>query len=330
MRTRFVALFVAVFALSLAVSAFAGQKKYTIATVGKVDGVAWFDRMREGVDQFGADTGHTTFMQSPAQADAAQQVQILEGLIAQKVDAMCVVPFSPEALEPVLKRAMDAGIIVIVHESSAQQNAHLILEAFENKAYGAQMMRILAEKMGGSGEMANFVGSLTSKSHNEWQDGAEEVLAKEFPNIKLVSRRNESYDDQNRAYERVKELLITYPNLKGILSSASTTPPGAGLAIEERGLENKVFAVGTSLPSATRNFIESGAVAAIAFWDPAMAAYAMNEIAVRMLNGEKITDGMDIKVQGYNKLSQDKADPKLFFGSAWVFVDKANVDEYNF
>ena len=330
MRTRHVALFVATLVLGLAVASHAGEKKYTIATVGKVDGVAWFDRMREGVEMFGKDTGNTTFMQSPAQADAAQQVQIIEGLIAQKVDAMCVVPFSPEALEPVLKRAMDAGIIVIVHESSQQKNANLILEAFDNPAYGAAMMKILAEKMGGEGEMANFVGSLTSKTHNEWMDGAEALIAKDYPKIKLVSRRSEEYDDQNRAYERTKELLATYPNLKGILGSASTTAPGAALAVEERGLIGKVFVVGTALPSATRQFIESGACSTIAFWDPAMASYAMNTIAVKLLNGEKITDGMDIKVDGYNKLLQDKKDPKLFYGAAWVFVDKSNVDKYNF
>ena len=330
MRNRFAALLAAFCVLTLAVAAYAGEKKYTIATVGKVDGVAWFDRMREGAVEFGEDTGHTTFMQSPAQADAAQQVQIIEGLIAQKVDAMCVVPFSPEALEPVLKRAMDAGIIVIVHESSQQKNAHLILEAFDNKAYGAAMMKILAEYMGGEGEMANFVGSLTSKTHNEWMDGAEELLKTDYPNIKLVSRRNEEYDDQNRAYERTKELLTSFPNLKGILGSASTTAPGAALAVEERGLEGKVFVVGTALPSATRNFLESDACSSIAFWDPAMAAYAMNAIAVKMLDGGKITDGMDIEVDGYNELIQDKNDPKLFFGSAWVFVNKDNVDEYNF
>lgn len=330
MRIRFAALFLAGLVLSLAIAVHAGEKKYTIATVGKIDGIAWFDRMREGAVKFGADTGHTTFMQSPAQADAAQQVQIIESLIAQKVDAICVVPFSPEALEPVLKRAMDAGILVIAHESSGQKNADLILEAFKNKEYGAQMMRILAEKMGGEGEFANFVGSLTSKSHNEWMDGAEELAAKEFPKLKLVSRRSEDYDDQNRAYERSKELLTTYPNLKGILGSASTTAPGAALAVEERGLEGKVFVVGTSLPSAVRDFVKSGSCSSIAFWDPALAAYAMNAIAVRMLNGEKIADGADIKVEGYNKLSQDSANPKLFYGSAWVFIDKSNVDEYNF
>jgi simple sugar transport system substrate-binding protein len=80
------------------------KKKYTIATVVKVDGIAWFDRMRVGVEQFKKDQGHDTFMVGPSQADAAAQVQIIENLIAQKVDAICVVPFSVEAVEPVLKK----------------------------------------------------------------------------------------------------------------------------------------------------------------------------------------------------------------------------------
>src|SRR5690242_1621972 len=51
-------------------------KRYKIATVGKVEGIAWFDDMKKGVTRFAAETGQDAFMQSPAQADAAQQVQI--------------------------------------------------------------------------------------------------------------------------------------------------------------------------------------------------------------------------------------------------------------
>ena len=61
----------------------ANDKKYTIATVVKVDGIAWFDRMRDGVDQFKADTGNDVWMVGPSQADAAAQVQIVENLIAR-------------------------------------------------------------------------------------------------------------------------------------------------------------------------------------------------------------------------------------------------------
>ena len=88
------------------------DRTYTIATIVKLDGIAWFDRMREGVKKFGEDTGHKCFLLGPPQADAALQVQIIEDVIAQGVDAICVVPFSVEAIEPVLRKARSRGIIV--------------------------------------------------------------------------------------------------------------------------------------------------------------------------------------------------------------------------
>ncbi len=70
--------------------------------------------------------------------------------------------FSPEALEPVLKKAMDQGIIVIAHEATNQQNVNYDIEAFDNAGYGAHLMDHLAKYMGAEGEFAVFVGSLTS------------------------------------------------------------------------------------------------------------------------------------------------------------------------
>jgi simple sugar transport system substrate-binding protein len=308
----------------------AAGKKFTIATVVKVDGIAWFDRMREGVIKFGKDTGNTTFLLGPAKADAAEQVKIIEGLIAQKVDAICVVPFSPEALEPVLKKARDAGIVVISHEATNQQNIDFDIEAFVNEEYGAHMMDNLAKFMNYEGEYANFVGSLTSKSHNQWMDGAEARQKEKYPKMKLVSRRNEEYDDQNIAYQKTKELLTKFPNLKGILGSASTTAPGAGLAIEEAGLQKKVAVVGTSLVSSSGQYLTSGAVKMIFFWDPADAGYVMNKMALTLLTGGKITDGMNLGVKGYEKIKRDPKNPKVFYGQAWVDVTTDNMKQFNF
>ena|GEM_PF-5876381 len=114
--------------------------RLVIATVVKVDGIAWFEKMREGVRKFAEETGHDAFLLGPAKADAAEQIQIIEGLIAQQVDAICVVPFSVESLEPVLKKARARGIVVISHEASSQVNADLILEAFDNASFGRHLM----------------------------------------------------------------------------------------------------------------------------------------------------------------------------------------------
>ena len=76
----------------------------------------------------------------PTEADVAQQIPIIEDLIAQGVDALCVVPMDPTQLDPVLKKAMDAGITVITHEASNQKEMDFDIEAFDNTAFGAGLM----------------------------------------------------------------------------------------------------------------------------------------------------------------------------------------------
>lgn len=306
------------------------KETHTIATVVKLDGIAWFERMRQGVKRFAQDTGHECFLQGPGKADAALQVQIIEDLIAQGVDAICVVPFSVEALEPVLRRARAQGIVVVCHEASNQINADAIIEAFDNLTYGAHLMDHLAHFMNEQGEYAVFVGSLTSKSHNEWVDGAVARRQAAYPNMRLVTERIEEYDDQNTAYEKTKELIKAYPNLRGIQGSASTTAVGAGLAVEERGLQDKIAVVGTGLVSPCRQYLASDSVKLLSFWDPADAGYVMNRIALKLLAGETLVDGMDLGVPGYKAVQQDPNKPILFYGSAWVDVTKENMDQYDF
>jgi simple sugar transport system substrate-binding protein len=305
----------------------ASGTKYEIATVVKISGINWFNRMEEGVKRFATDTGHNSYQQGPSQADAAQQVQLVQDLIAKKPNAITIVPFSQEAVEPVLKQAMDQGIVVIAHEASAQQNINYDIEAFDNKAYGEHLMDALAKGMGEEGEYALFVGGLTSKSHNEWVDAALALQKEKYPNMKQVGDKQETKDDQQIAYQKAKEILAAYPNIKGFQGSASTDVAGIGLALEEAGLQDKTTVVGTSLPSISKKYIETGAVDLISFWDPADAGYAMNKLAVMMLDKQEIKDGMDLGIPGYEQLSLQG---KVLYGKAWVDVTKDNLDKYDF
>lgn len=308
----------------------ASGKTYTIATIVKLDGIAWFQRMEEGVQKFAKQSGHKCFQLGPPQADAALQAQIVEDVIAQGVDAICIVPFSVEAVEPVLAKARSQGIKVVTHEASNQQNADLIIEAFDNFSFGAHLMDQLARFMNQEGSFAVFVGSLTSKTHNEWIDGALARQKEKYPKMKLVADRIEEYDNQNTAYEKTKELIAAYPDLKGIQGSASTTAAGAGLAVEEKGLQDKISVVGCGLVSQTKQYLQSGSVKWISFWDPADAGYVMNQLAVMLLEGKPVANGLDLNVEGYRSLRQDEKNPRLFYGSAWVDVSKETMDRYNF
>ena len=304
--------------------------EWKIATVVKESADPWFIRMEEGVNQFAADTGYEAFQKGPAAYDSAQQVQIIEELIAQDIDAICVVPIDPAACEQVLKKAMDNGIVVITHESPTQENCNYNIEAFDNVGYGAYMMDELAKAMGEEGEYVCMVGFLTTASHNEWVDAAIARQKEMYPNMTLIDvERVETEDSMEVAYEKAKELLKTYPNLKGFLGTSSYDAPGAGKAISELGLIGKCYAVGTSVTSCAADQLEEGSMQAALCWDPAIAGYAMNELAVMVLEGREseIATGLDLGLEGFESLT---VNGKYINGDGWIVITKDNMGEYNF
>jgi simple sugar transport system substrate-binding protein len=305
----------------------AAGEELNFVTVVKIAGINWFNRMEEGVVAWGEENGINATLVGPAEADAAQQIPIIEDLIAQGVDALCVVPMDPTQLDPVLKKAMDAGITVVTHEASNQVNMDYDIEAFDNMAFGAGLMDRLAAEMGEEGEYAVFVGSLGSKTHNEWVDGGIARQQEAYPNMTMVGDKNESFDDAEIAYQKAKEILAAYPNIKGFQGSASTDVAGIGRAVEEAGLQDEVAVVGTSLPSIAGDLLTSGAIDAIGFWDPAVAGAACNQIALNMIRGEEVGVGADLEIEGYNALI---GAGNVLYGDAAVYVDDTNAKDYPF
>ncbi|ABC22137.1 periplasmic binding protein/LacI transcriptional regulator [Rhodospirillum rubrum F11] len=310
----------------------AAQESPTIVTVVKVTGENWFKRMEEGVVAYDKENADVNASQvGPAKADAAQQGRLIEDLIAKKVDAIAVVPMDPSALEGVFKRAMKRGIKVITHEADNLKNTQVDIEAFDNTAFGAHFNERLSECMGHTGKWTSFVGSLGSLTHVQWADGGAEY-AKQFPGMELVSPKNESFNDANKAYDKAKELLRRYPDIKGFQGGAAIDVIGIGRAVEEAGLNGKVCVVGLGLPQDTGRYLESGAVQSISFWDPKDAGFVMNKVAKMVIDGVEFTEGMDLGVPGYNKIHIKKGPGEgvILVGQAWVDVDKSNYKDYPF
>ena len=308
------------------------ESEWKIALVPKDSTNAWFVRMEEGVKAYAEETGLNVFQKGPAKTDAAMQVQVIQDLIAQGVDALCVVPVDPAALEPVLGEALAQGIVVVTHEASFQENTMYDIEAFNNADYGAFIMDNLAKAMGEEGVYTTMVGHVTNASHNEWADGGVARAAEAYPNITLLEAepRVESEDNMERAYEKAKELFKKYPELKGILGTSSKDAPGVSRAIEEMRLADKVFVAGTGLVSECRPFLESGTLQYITLWDPKDAGYAMVSLATKILRGEEIGNGLDLGLPGYENMQFAPGSDKVLIGSGWIVMDKDNMDDYNF
>jgi simple sugar transport system substrate-binding protein len=318
---------------AVTVTSFAQDKQITIATIVKITGINWFNRMEVGVKEFGSKTaGVTTYQVGPGKADSAQQLRMIEDAIAKKPTAIAVVPLDPAALEPVLKKALDRGIKVVTHEADNQKNTLVDVEAFDDSAYGARLNDRLANCMGKTGKWTSFVGSLGSQSHIRWADGGAANAASKYAQMELVDAKNESNDDATKAYEKTKEILRKRTDIKGFQGSSSLDVLGIGRAVEEAGLQGKICVFGTGLPNDAAKLLESGAVTGISFWDPKDAGLVMNKIAIMLVEGKTVTSGMDLGVKGYERVTVSKGPGAgiVVKGQAWVDADKSNYKQYPF
>src|SRR5262252_5232370 len=325
-------------AVAFAVSAPNGQggrneaktKKIRIVTVVKRTGIAWFERMEEGIRQFAAQNGVDATMIGADDADPQKQAEIIRKLIVEKPNAITVVPNSPEALEDVLKQAREAGIKVVTHEASNQVNTDVDIEAFDNLAYGSHLMDQLALCMGGSGKYVAFVGRMTARSHMRWATAAYARARQQYPKIERISAPVETGESLDTAYQVAKELLVKHPDLKGFEGSSVVDVAGIGRAVREAGVQDKTCVMGTSLPSVAGEFLDDGAVDKIFLWDPAVAGQAQAKLALMLIRGKKIGPGLDLGLPGYRNLKVIPGTPHGLAGSGWIAIDKSNSRQYPF
>jgi len=332
MKRTFSLILAMLMVLSLASFAHAQEKDWEIVVVPKDASNPWFVRMKVGVDEYAKETGLNAYQKGTAEIDATLQAQLVQDLIAQGVDAICVVPVNPESLEPVLKQAMDAGIVVIAHEGASLKNVDYDIEAFSNAGYGAFIMDNLAEAMGKEGLYTTMVAHVTNASHNEWADAGVAHQKAAYPNMTLLEEevRVESEDNGDVAYNKAKELFKKYPELKGVMGTSSYDAPGVARAIEELGLVGKVFTSGTGMPADNKALLESGVVRSLTLWDPALAGKAMISLAVKVLNGDTIEAPIDLGVEGYTGLTFKEGSELVLEGQGWIVINKDNVDSFGF
>ncbi len=304
----------------------AAKKRYVISV--KLIGVGWFDNMDKGIKSWATSKKIDASMTGATDASPEKQSKMVEDLIAQKVTGIGIVPNDVASIDGIIAKAKKAKIKVVTHEAGGIKNADANIEAFENAAYGAVIMKNLANCMGSTGKYVQFVGTLTNGSHNEWVAGAYAQAQKKYTGLTRVEDPIESKEDADVAYNKTKELLKKYPDLKGFEGSSANDVVGIGRAVEELGLTDKTCVMGTSIPSMTTKLLTTGAIDKIFFWDSALAGQAMLNMLEILNKGQKIKAGMNLKVPGYEKITVSKTNPKSFNGAAWVIVDKNNASKY--
>lgn len=302
----------------------------TMVNVVKVDGIPWFNRMAVGVERFATRTGVHTSQEGADDTSPQKQVQLIADLIPRRPTAITVVPNSVEAVEDVLGQARAQGITVVSHEATGIKNADIDIEAFDNAAFGRQTIQSLARCMGGHGEYVQFVGSVTMTTHMQWIDAAHDMQLADFPGMTRIEDPVETGNDEPTAYAKARELLAKYPTLEGFQGAASTDVPGIARAVRDAGAQDRTCVMGTAVPSVAAPFFADGAIDKIFFWDPAMAGEAQLQIALMLIQGERIEAGTDLAVPGYDALTKLDGYDNVFVGNAALEADVNTISQYDF
>lgn len=302
-------------------------EKYEIAVVAKVTGIPWFNRMETGVNEAAKKLDVNAYQTGPSTPDPAQQVKVIEDLIAKNVNAIIVVPNDAKVLEPVLKKARDKGIVVLTHESPDQQIGQWDIETIDSEKYAQANVDELAKDMGGKGGYAIYVGSLTVPLHNAWADFAIKYQKEKYPEMFEVTSRLPVAESIDKSYSTTLDLMKTYPQMKGIIGFGSLGPIGAGQAVQKKRAKDKIAVVGIAMPAQAAPYLMRGDIKKALLWDPKDAGYALVTVADQLLQGKEVTP--DLTIDGLGKADVDM-DKKVIRFNKILEVTKDNAQSLGF
>ena len=294
-----------------------------MVTVAKIIGIPWFNLLGQGIVEGGQKFGVDATMTGPAHPDPAQQVSMVEDLIAKKVAVIGLVPLDVKVMGPVLQRAQAAGIIVITQEGPNQENRTWDVEMIDSVKFGEVQMQALAREMGEKGQYVMLVGTLTTPLHNKWADAAYAYQKAHYPNMSLATARFPGADEVDTAETVMRNVLQAYPDVRGVIGFGSNGPIGCGNVLRQRHLGKKIAVIGTSIPSQVKPLLEAGAVRECFIWSPKEAGFAMVSVAKLALGKTAFQDGMDIP--GLGRAHVDPANRTISVDRI-LTVNKQTVD----
>ncbi len=285
MKNVFKAALAVALAAVLATPAFAADK---IALVVKSLGNGFFDATHQGALEAAKELGNIEIIYTgPAKATAEGQIEIINTLIAQGVKAIVISANDPDALVPVMKKAMARGIKVISFDSAVRQDGRLMhLAPSSDALIGEKLVKMAQSAAGAGGEIAVLSATAQATNQNTWIANMKTVLAQPaYAGLKLDTVVYGD-DQTDKSYREAKGLFKSYPNLKVIVAPTTVGVAAAAKAVQDENLVGKVFVTGLGLPSEMAGHVHGGAVKSFAIWNPIDLGYSSIMAASQFMSGK--------------------------------------------
>ena len=250
-----------------------------IALVVKAPGIGFFEAAAKGAEEAAAELGGVEIIYTgPTDTTAEGQIEVINALIAQNVDAIAISANDTDALVPALKKAMQRGITVISWDSGvAPEGRQMHLNPSSNSLIGNMIIKLASDHLPDGGDVAVLSATTTSTNQNIWIEEMTKVMGN-YPGINVVGT---VYGDDlaDKSYREATGLMQSYPDLDAIIAPTSVGIVAAAQAVVDAGKVGEVNVTGLGLPSEMAGAIESGASQSFAIWNPIDLGYSATMLA---------------------------------------------------
>ncbi|MBR9765345.1 MAG: rhamnose ABC transporter substrate-binding protein [Rhodobacteraceae bacterium] len=305
----------------------ASAEDMRIALVVKALGIGFFEAAAKGAEEAASELGDVEIIYTgPTDTTAEGQIEVINALIAQQVDAIAVSANDTDALVPTLKKAMQRGITVISWDSGvAEDGRQAHLNPSSNALIGNMIVKLAADELPEGGDVAVLSATTTSTNQNIWIEEMTKVLPN-YPGINVVGT---VYGDDlaDKSYREAQGLMQSYPDLDAIIAPTSVGIVAAAQAVVDAGKVGEVNVTGLGLPSEMAGAIESGASKSFAIWNPIDLGYSATMMAYHLAKGDvEAAPGAEIEIGRMGTITLDEtgsaamADPFVY--------DESNIDDF--
>lgn len=308
-------------------AAIAQDDDVRIALVVKSLGNGFFEAANRGAEEAAEELGNVEIIYTgPTDTTAEGQIEVINSLIAQRVDAIAVSANDPDALVPSLKKAMQRGITVVSWDSGvAPEGREMHLAPSSDELIGKTIIKLAADHLPDGGKVAVLSATSTSTNQNAWIEEMNSVMD-QYPDIEVVET---VYGDDlaDKSYREAQGLMQTYPDLDAIIAPTSVGIVAAAQAVQDADKVGEVNVTGLGLPSEMAGAIESGASKSFAIWNPVDLGYAITMISYNLATDEaEAAPGAEI---GMGRMGSATLDGNTEAAMSEPFTyDESNIDEF--
>lgn len=288
-----------------------GEDRPVIAVVPQQLGNPIFFDAKTGAEEAGEDLGVKIEWVAPVHADAPSQVDVVEGLIEKQVDGIAISTNDPDALEAVLRRAIESGIKVSTFDADSPDSGRAFYAGTENYTAGKVAGEHLIELTDGKARVALLTGLVGAYDMQSRLRGFEDAI--EGTDIEIATMLA-CEDEIDKSVELVEQYTRANPDLDAWFFLGGWpffVPPSSLPNLQEWKTPDKTLVtIDTFYPMLV--FFDAGMVDVAIGQDFHAMGYKSVENLVRLLNdeeieGDYIDTGIEIVTpENYEKVREEK------------------------